>query len=111
MDSFNINKIDYSYDFMENDEEIWDQVLDEPENFSEYITPENKELNVLEQGIFYKTFTGGPEGGLVILPNGDIYEVSRDWGEPYKIDKKHYYKKIKLRTDRHQNKYVIMIEA
>jgi hypothetical protein len=33
--------------------------------------------------IYLQTYGGGPEGGIMILPNGKIYEVERNWGSTF----------------------------
>ena len=57
------------------------------ELFDDYIEKGNIELEKLKGGRYYQTYGGGPEGGYVILPNEEIYEVNRSWGKPFEIVK------------------------
>ncbi len=35
------------------------------------------------EGTYYETYGGGPEGGYVVTSELQVYEVSRNWGEPW----------------------------
>jgi hypothetical protein len=75
-----------SYIEYENEEDSWIQVYNIPESINPYI--ENIEhLQILRDGIYYQTFGGGPEGGFVVLENGDIYEITRNWFKPFSYEK------------------------
>lgn len=70
----------------------WEQVYS-TQSFTEFATDS---LAHLKDGIYYLTFGGGPEGGYVCLPNGDVYSVSRNWGQPFTVTKetKRFEKRI-----------------
>jgi len=72
---------------VEDEEDEWEEVYNKPERFGKYCPPGNKELAKLKKGVYYQTFGGGPEGGYVLLTNGDVYSVKRGWFEPFKATK------------------------
>jgi hypothetical protein len=67
----------------ESSEEEWCFVYN-IEDFEEYCT---EELAFLSTGKYYQTYGGGPEGGFVELPTGEVYSVKRSWGIPFTATK------------------------
>lgn len=37
----------------------------------------------LAKGTYYELYGGGPEGGLVVMPDGTLWSVRRDWNIPW----------------------------
>jgi hypothetical protein len=70
------------------------------ETFDEYIGEDDYGLHKLQGGDYYQTYGGGPEGGYVILPNDEIYEVKRSWFTPFEIVKQIKGKYIIQNEDR-----------
>ena len=38
-------------------------------------------------GIFIEQYGGGPQGGLLFSVNGNVYDVNREWSEPFTMKK------------------------
>ena len=70
------------------------------ETFDEYIGKDDYGLHKLQGGQYYQTYGGGHEGGYVILPNDEIYEVKRSWFTPFEIVKQIKGKYIIQNEDR-----------
>jgi len=39
------------------------------------------------EGTYYQTYGGGPEGGYLVLHNGDVFSIERSWFERFTSDK------------------------
>lgn len=47
---------------------------------------------------YYVTHGGGPEGGYIVMPNGDVYYVTRDWLQPF-VPVKQHGMRLDIKTD------------
>lgn len=69
---------------------------DKPVLFGQFI---NNNINQdLKNGVYFMTYGGGPEGGYVLTPNGNIFEVERNWGKPFSV-RKTIYNKMEIMID------------
>jgi hypothetical protein len=85
---FNITTIDDEIELPEEWEEVCNYFLSNLDNLDENIyqfKPNYKYDNETryKNCIYLQTYGGGPEGGIMILPNGKIYEVERNWGSTF----------------------------
>jgi len=55
---------------------------------------EHPHLQDFKVATYYQTFGGGPEGGFLVMPDGDVYTTQRTWGEPFDLPKKLEGKKL-----------------
>jgi hypothetical protein len=81
-----------------NEVEQWDNVY--YEGVFGGFCGEHPHLQDFKVATYYQTFGGGPEGGYLVMPDGDVYETKRTWGEPFDLPKKLEGKKLlRKKTD------------
>ena len=76
----------------EDDDDGWTNVY-ETLPFKDYIEDET-----YWPATYYVTHGGGPEGGYIVMPNGDVYYVTRTWSKPF-VPVKEVGMSLEIKTD------------
>jgi len=76
----------------EEEEEIWENIYYEGPFVG--FCGEHPHLQDFKPATYYQTFGGGPEGGYLVMPDGEVYTTQRMWGTPFDLPRKLEGKKL-----------------
>ena len=98
---FNITKIDENN--LEDWEEIYNFFLSDLENLYDELYKfklnyKFEEKDKKKNTLYLITFGGGPEGGYMILKNGIVCRVCRNWMTTFNFRNVGYYKSLEIGT-------------
>ncbi len=79
------------------DVDDWDTIYYECP-FAEYCG-EHPHLQDFKSAMYYQTYSGGPEGGYLVVPGRGVYKTERNWGVPFDLPTKVEGKLVRKKVD------------
>lgn len=60
---------------------------EKPKIFNDYLHSTTDLNHDIKNSIYFETYGGGPQGGILLSPKKNLYKVHREWGTIFNITK------------------------